>query len=225
MKNVEETVLTQYANSPNLLSLIHSFNDALDLTDFTDEFLRQIWDVATATGYGLDIWGKIVGVSRLLNVQEESTTWGFDEALISPDSVYPKPFDEAPFYDGPLETYTYRLGDDAYRILIFAKAMSNITDCSIPNINRLLNYLFGSRGQVFVAITDIMAIRYVFGFQLTPVELSIILNSNAITRPAGVSVSVMNIDFNNTFGFAEAGLQPFDQGTYFPDTGIRDAHY
>lgn len=224
MRNVKNTILTQYADSPKLRSLIETFNDALDLDDFTEEFIKSVWDISTADTYGLDVWGKIVGVSRLLKVEQSSTYFGFDEALTSASNNSPKPFNEAPFYNGPLQSQTYRLSNDAYRILIMAKAMSNITDCSIPNINRLLNYLFGTKGQVFVAITGVMSIRYVFLFELSDVDRAIVLNSNAITKPAGVSVGLMIVDPQTTFGFAEAGLQPFEQGIFFPDTGIQNAN-
>lgn len=224
MKNVKDTILTQYADSPKLRSLIETFNDALDINEFSEEFITSVWDITTADTYGLDVWGKIVGVSRLLNVEQSSTYFGFDEALTSATNNSPKPFNEATFYDGDLQTQTYRLSNNAYRILILAKAMSNITDCSIPNINRLLNYLFGTKGKVFVAITGVMSIRYVFLFDLSPVERAIVINSNAITKPTGVSVALMVIDPQTTFGFAEAGLQPFEQGIFFPDTGIQNAN-
>lgn len=223
MKNVKDTILTQYAASPNIRSLIETFNTSMDMSDFTEEFLTAIWDVSTATGYGLDVWGKIVGVSRLLNVRQSATYFGFDEAFISASDDSPKPFDEAPFFEGVQLTSTVRLADDGYRKLIMAKAMANITDCSIPSLNKSLYYLFGDQGAAFVAITGVMSMSYVFDFELSPVEWAILLNSNAIAKPAGVSVSIMSLDFNNTFGFAEAEMQPFEIGTFFPDSGIKNA--
>lgn len=224
MKNVRDTILTQYAASPNLRSLIESFNTTMDMSDFTEGFLTTIWDISTAEDYGLDVWGKIVGVSRLLNVPQQTTYFGFDEALISSADDSPKPFDEAPFYEGLQLTTTVRLANDGYRKLILAKAMANITDCSIPSLNNALNYLFEGEGDAFVAITGVMSMSYVFSFNLTPVEWAILLNSNAIAKPAGVSVSIMSLDFDNTFGFAEAELQPFESGTFFPDSGIQNAN-
>ncbi|MDI9276156.1 DUF2612 domain-containing protein [Pantoea sp. EABMAA-21] len=224
MNNVRDTILTQYAASPNLRSLIESFNTTMDMTEFTDEFLTAIWDVSTATGYGLDVWGKIVGVSRLLNVPQQSTYFGFDESYISDSDSSPKPFNEAPFFESVQLTTTVRLADDGYRKLIMAKAMANITDCTIPTLNSALNYLFGGEGDAFVAITGVMSMSYVFNFNLSDVEWAILLNSTAIAKPAGVSVNIMSLDFDNTFGFAEAGLQPFDSGTFFPDSGIQNAN-
>lgn len=224
MKNVRDTILTQYADSPNLRSLIESFNATMDMTEFTDEFLTAIWDVSTATGYGLDVWGRIVGVSRLLNVPQQSTYFGFDESLVNASDDSPKPFNEAPFFEGTQLTTTVRLADEGYRKLIMAKAMANITDCSIPSLNNALNYLFNGEGVAFVTITGVMSMSYVFNFNLSDVEWAILLNSNAIAKPAGVSVSIMSLDFDNTFGFAEAGLQPFESGTFFPDSGIQNAN-
>lgn len=66
MKNVEQTIISQYANSPTLLKLIRNFNDYIDPTCDIDNFYDFIWNVDTAQGFGLDIWGRIVGVSRAL---------------------------------------------------------------------------------------------------------------------------------------------------------------
>ncbi|WP_336792232.1 DUF2612 domain-containing protein [Pantoea anthophila] len=223
MKKVKDTILTQYVASTNLRSLIETFDTSLDMSGFTEEFLTAIWDISTAAGYGLDVWGKILGVSRLLNVRKSATYFGFDEAFISASDDSPNPFDEAPFFEGVQLTSTVRLADDGYRNLIMAKAMANITDCSIPSPNKALYYLFGDQGDTFVAITGVMPMSYVFGLNLTPVEWAILLNSNAIAKPAGVSVSIMSLDFKNTFGFAEAEMLPFESGTFFPDSGKQNA--
>jgi len=66
MNNYEQTVISQYGNSDAILALIGSFNDAVDPSSDIDNFYVHIWDVATATGFGLDIWGRIVGVSRTI---------------------------------------------------------------------------------------------------------------------------------------------------------------
>ena len=55
MNNVRNTILTQYADSPKLRSLIESFNASLDMTEFTDEFLTAVWDISTAEYYRLDM--------------------------------------------------------------------------------------------------------------------------------------------------------------------------
>ena len=64
MNNFLETVVSQYGDSPTILSLVGSFNAAVDPGSDIDNFLTHIWQVDTAQGFGLDIWGRIVGVSR-----------------------------------------------------------------------------------------------------------------------------------------------------------------
>lgn len=62
----QETVISQYANSPTILGLVEKFNAAIGVTIDIDNFYSWIWDVDTAQGFGLDIWGRIVGVSRTI---------------------------------------------------------------------------------------------------------------------------------------------------------------
>ena len=66
MKNYTETIISQYGNSPAILSLIDSFNSAVEPYADIDNFYVWVWDVSTAQGFGLDIWGRIVGVSRTI---------------------------------------------------------------------------------------------------------------------------------------------------------------
>jgi Protein of unknown function (DUF2612) len=62
----QETVISQYANSPTLLAIIENFNAAIDVSTDLDNFYSWIWDIDTAQGLGLDIWGRIVGVNRTI---------------------------------------------------------------------------------------------------------------------------------------------------------------
>ncbi len=64
MENYLSTVISQYGNSPTILALIGSFNAAIDPSVDIDNFYVYVWDIASAQGFGLDIWGRIVGVSR-----------------------------------------------------------------------------------------------------------------------------------------------------------------
>ena len=66
MNNVLQTVASQYGDSPTILALIESFNAAVDPSEDIDNFYVWVWDVATAQGFGLDIWGRIVGVTRTI---------------------------------------------------------------------------------------------------------------------------------------------------------------
>lgn len=223
MQNVEQTILSQYANSPVITRLIRNFNECIDPSANIDAFFNLIWNVDTAVGYGLDVWGRIVGLEngRLLKIPAEEIKFGFDEAGIASAA----PFGQGVFYNGTTVTENFLLPDDAFRTLILVKALSNISDGSIPSTNRLLQNLFAGRGRCYVTDLFDMHMRYVFEFFLTPVEMAIMTQSGALPRPTGVGAAIMQVPVPNVFGFAEAGTAsaaPFGQGTFF--TGPIDAN-
>lgn len=224
MENYLDTILAQYANSPTITALIDYFNQWIDPSADIDNFYDVVWNVETAQGFGLDYWGRIVDVSRNLQITTVGTYLGFGEANTgTPTDTDAQPFGQAPMWNGPPASTTYALSDDAYRKLIMVKALGNITNCTARSMNALLRYLFAGEGRCYVSDTGSMSIRYVFEFNLSPVELSIMLNSGAVPRPAGVLVQVMQLDVATTFGFNEAGLQPFGSGTFFTSSGLQNA--
>ncbi|MGO4743964.1 DUF2612 domain-containing protein [Serratia quinivorans] len=191
MDSPADTILAQYAGSPKLRSIIETFNTTMDTGKFLDDFYDVIWNIDTADTYGLDVWGKIVVVSRLLTVTLSEKFFGYDEATNSTPVIDdPEPFDQAPFYTGEQQTSTVSLTNDAYRKLIMLKAMANITDCTIPSMNRMLMYMFGSSGKAYVRNDGGMVMTYVFEFQLSTVELAIVQSSGALPSPAGVTVNI-----------------------------------
>lgn len=226
MQNVEQTILSQYANSPTLCALIQNMNQYIDPQADLDAFYDMVWNVETAKWFGLDIWGRIVNVSRMLRIPGAVTYFGFNEAYTKATAATgPQPWGQAPFYAGDLVTQTYQLADNAYRTLIYTKALSNISDCTAPSINQLLQNLFAGRGRCYVTDTGKMEMRLTFEFALLPFEIAILTQSGAIPRPAGVYVRVMQVDLATTFGFAEGSGQPFNQGVFFnPSQGFIDAN-
>jgi hypothetical protein len=182
--NYIDTLISQYANSPRLFQLIDDINTYLDQTLNTDNFYSMLWDISTAQGVGLDIWGKIVGVNRVLPIIE-GEFFGFEEA----GNLVGGRFGTAPFYSGGSLTSNYALSDGSYRVLILAKAYSNISDGSIASINQTLLAIFPGRGKCYVIDNENMTMIYKFEFTLTPVEQSIVVNSGVLPRPSGVEVS------------------------------------
>ena len=196
MINWDETLLSQYVDSPTLVGLLQSFNDAVDPTINIANFYSNIWNIATAVGNGLDIWGQIVGVSRYLQVSATNYL-GFEEAYTAPTaSTGPQPFGQAPFGSGTVLTTTYTLADAQYRRLILVKAAANISNLSIPSINALLQAEFSTSdginpyGSAYVINSGSMSFQYHLTFVPSAVQIAIINNSGVFPRPAGVSVSL-----------------------------------
>ena len=183
MENYLDTVQAQFANSPTILSLIDSFNQSVDPTALIDLFYDNIFNLDTAIGYGLDLWGRIVGVSRVLHVAN-GLFFGFQGAGTSVAAG----FNQSPFFTGAGATSNYALDDDSFRTLIYAKALANISDGSIPSLNNILQTLFAGRGNAYVADGD-LSMTYTFSFALTPVEYAIVATSGVLPQVSGVAVS------------------------------------
>jgi Protein of unknown function (DUF2612) len=183
------TVISQYANSPIMLALLASAFAALDQTENFDLLYDNIWNLDTAQGYGLDVWGRIVGVVRTLQVSAGKFV-GFEEGGTLDYDVL-GPGGSSPFYSGSGATTNYSLTDDAFRTLIRAKALANISDDSIPALNQLLLTLFPGRGNCYATDDGGMTMTWHFDFALTPVEEAIVYQSGVLPKPTGVAASIV----------------------------------
>ena len=178
--DVNQTVLSQYANSPILLELIDGFSRWLDPQSRFDAFYSLVWDINTAQGWGLDVWGRILGVGRVLQVPSGEYL-GFEQQAEA------QPLGHGIFFRGTRATQNATLTDAAYRDLLLAKAALNVTDASIPAINQILLNLFGDG---YVRDNLDMTMTYVFSAPLDPVETAIVFSSGVLPKPCGVSATV-----------------------------------
>lgn len=212
MIDIKTTLLSQYANSPVILSIIENMNEAIDPSADIDAFYNLVWNVDTAQSYGLDVWGRIVGVNRVLQLPSGEYL-GFQEG----GTIDYDPFNQSPFYYGGTTTSNYYLSDDAFRALILTKALSNISDCSIKTYNRILMQLFPNRGNAYVTDIGNMFSNIHFNFDLQPFEVAIIKQSGAFSNPTGVGFNLIIDNIANYFGFAESGIEAngFNQGNFF----------
>lgn len=225
MTDYQRTVMRQYANSSALTALLAAFDEWVDLSRFTDQFLREVWDIRTASSYGLDVWGRILGQSRYLQIVSPPLDhFGFD---VSAPGTNWKPFNVAPFYSASNGATAFALQDDAYRQLLLVKAAANIAATDTGSLNALLRALFSSRGSAYVAYDPgtPMVLDYVFDFFPTNVERAII-ESGIFPRPAGMLVRYRFKQFDwSPFGFAgmNGGVNPeyvtgFDQSPFYSST-------
>lgn len=208
--NRSSTVQSQYANAKTINALVSGKKERLDPWPDIGLFFRDVFDIRTARGVGLDIWGRILGISR--NVQLDDTeVLGFSGSGLLP-------FDQGVFNPGG-STKTYPLADDRYRQLLIFKALANISSTDAATINRLMSLLFAGR-TIAVLEIGVMAIRYLFPFRLKDWERSLFMRGGALARGAGVRYEFLEYDPERTFGFRGSNLSPFGQGTFSPGPSI-----
>lgn len=207
--------MKQYAASPVIQKLIEDRRGYFN-TGWQDQVYNIVWNVDTAQGFGLDIWGRIVVIGRQLQIPN-TEYFGFSTG-VSPESW--NPFDQESFYSGEGETETFTLADPAYRVLILAKALSNISATDSHSLNNVLQQLFPGRGRAWVNDLGGMSMRFVFEFDLESWEMAVLTNGNVMPRPAGVLAYIFQVP-SDTFGFSEAGDGlPFDDGTFLSEGAI-----
>lgn len=206
MKNIKDTIMSQYANSPAILGIIESMNDAIDPQYFIDDFYEYVYRLSSAKGFGLDIWADKVGVSRNAPMTDpDSKTLGFAEGF--------EPWNSAPWSDGGAFS-SFRLSDAFLRKLIIVKAALNILYATALNINKFLLTIFDGR-RAYYNITGHMTAEYVFEFTLTPFERLIVYTFKMLPQPCGVGISYREVDVNQTFGFYGSELSNFNNGVFY----------
>ena len=199
------TIQSQYGASPHIIGIVEAAAKQIDPTGDIKTFYDKVFNPLTAEGVGLDVWGRIVGASRYLPVDNEDFFGFYGQQL--------NPMNQAPFYNTG-DTNLFRLTDEAYRTLIFLKAAANIGTATLPSIKEILTALFDD--PVLVMNIGNMKVRVVFEFFLTPYQRAIFQTYGLFNLGAGVGFEFYQIDPKQTFGFNGSDLQPFNQGVFQP---------
>lgn len=209
----------QYQRSPVITALADFVYQHFDSQRIVDDFYNLVFNLETANGYGLDIWGKIVGASRFVSLKNlEVKYFGFDG---TPNYS----FNQGIFYTGGIQGYDrYKLADGSYRTLILLKALINIADMTNPMINQLLQSLASNTGRNYVIDMGDAGIEYHFDIQLNPVDLALLSGSIYQPKPAGVKVNrIIQFDPKKVLMFAEAGgVNSFNQAPFFSSENVID---
>jgi len=186
--NIWSTIISQYANSPILTSLLTNLDQYLDQTQNFASFYDNVFNIDTAQGAGLDVWGRRLNITRFVNV---STTayFGFGD---NGNAALADTFGQAPFYSFQALTMVFPLTDPAFRVLLYAKLFYNLSNGSIQSINAILRGLFPNRGNAYVQDNNNMTMNYIFKFPLQPVELGIVQSSGVLPKPVGVTATVIH---------------------------------
>ena len=206
-----EPVQSQYAASPRILALLVKKAALLDPGRVLLRWDEGIFNPKTAQGVGLDIWGRIVGIGRKLWV-ENVDFFGFHGQNL-------QNFAQAPFWIKSLASGQVDLSDEAFRFLIFYKAMANIGESTMAAVNSMLSALFEADhgpGSCYVLETGVMEVRAVFNFYLSGYEQALLEQHGLLDRPAGVGFGWYQHDPQELFGFSGQELQNFDTGVFTP---------
>ena len=182
--NLLQAILWQYTNAPNLLSILESEQTWYDVnqTEFWTNWYDDVFNLKTANTFGLNVWAYILNQPIFVTNGPSPLTkpaWGFGS--------HRKNFNRGNF--SSTTGSTYQLPDESARILLQLRYFQLTSAGCVPEINRMLKYVFADYGQVYLEDRLDMTQHYVFRF-VPDSNLSYLLNNfDILPRPAGVKSS------------------------------------
>lgn len=228
--DTQEYIQSQYGNSPTIKKLLWAFRGHIRPEIDIQEFYKNIMDIDTATGKGLDIWGRIVGVDRNIYIDDSYVDYplfGFKGG-----GTNANPFNQGVFYDPANviigDRVLVTLDDGNYRRLILFKALANISTADMATINQLSAKLYEDEDLLCTNIVDEGILPNGDKYNTSPMYVRFIWRKNEISNldkqlfnegiifslAAGVQYDVKIISKGPLFGFAGSGLNPFNNGAF-----------
>lgn len=204
-------MIGQYKHSEKFVKLDNALVDAFDDSSIWKDWYNIYYNISTATGAGLDWWGKRLNQGRGFEYQGNSY---YLQGTQTVDGL----------------TFTAEEMENLYRKVLQMKAMSNISNLCLYSINEMLKAVFAEEGRCYcievmnieqgaLINTGTMEIRYVFEFYVNKVFKAII-ESGLLPHPTGVGVSYEYLPLGEFLGFYVQNEQEqpygvFDQNVFY----------
>jgi hypothetical protein len=197
-------LLWQYDEASNLQGLLDAkaaWYDA-NQTAFWESWLVDVFDLRTANDFGLSVWSVILQLPLYTNPPPDlGPVFGFDTQTGFN-------FDNGIFGDSD----TYQLPTETKRLALRLRYFQLTSSGTLPEINRMLAYLFAAYGKAYLIDNHDMTQTYIFNFPVTS-DLAYLFNHyDILPRPAGVGSQWIDATLTY-FGFA-AGDYNFDNGIF-----------
>lgn len=190
---------SQYAASPTIIKLLEAFREDISPEADIKTFYRNVMDIETAVGEGLDVWGRIVALEREVVLDDGTrVTLGDDD------------YRRLLMYKC-LANITDASGATLNKMmkLLYPQAPPAI----VPVVTEM------KEGDKFYNGTP-MVVRWYINGHVTAMELALFKLGGTLCLGAGVGWDLVAFDVSNTFGFLNSGLQPFNQGTFWDGSYI-----
>lgn len=206
--NLLKALLWEYNSAAKLQELLEdkSLWYEVNQTEFWDDWVADVFDLRTANDFGLNVWAIILNQSIYVNNAPDvllKPTWGFGEFYVN-------------FTRGNFASKTggtYQLPTETARLLLRLRYFQLTSSGTVPEINRMLKYLFGDLGAAYLLDDLDMTQQYIFTFPLTSEMQYIFNNFDVLPRPAGVKSSFYQAAVLR-FGFGPYHAN-FTRGNFF----------
>lgn len=194
-------IQSQYAASVRITALLQSAKDHILPDADIALFYDNMFNVLTAQGVGLDVWGNIVGMTRYIPSHEDPTI-----TLTLDDDNYRK-------------LIMHKAAANIMDSTLYS--MNTLLKQLYPNYTcyvQLASNFQTDGDRTYDA--NPMSINYVFiNHRLDNLERSIFDAVGDLNRGAGVEWNLYEYMQEDIFGYRDSLLQPFDQGVFFQPSG------
>ncbi|OOF84422.1 hypothetical protein BKG93_07770 [Rodentibacter ratti] len=180
-----DLLIWQYRNKPKAVATIKLMENMI-AQGFVELYqLQDVLNIETATGHQLDLVGKHVGQSRVINgyqlrkffgFKDSPHALGFGKNLTGGGQWYRK--------RNPLSD-SVRLSDDDYRFLIKCKIIKNYQTGTLPNLIEACRFVFG-KGCVITDNYDMTVSVVIPAQSLSDFKNFAINHLDILPRQAGV---------------------------------------
>lgn len=207
--NKEDFLIWQYRKKPKATATIRAVTDETKNTFQSVIDLAKVLNVDEAEGYALDLVGRHVGISRVMNQAIAKEYFGFV------DSIASLGFGQGEFYRfGDSLTGSVVLSDFDYRFFIKAKILKNYQDGTLGNIVDSVRYLFGDNSNVIDSQNMSMNIM-INNKRLNSLIMFAVSKLDIIVRPIGVMYNYIILTSDKPFGFAgDSTAYGFNEGAF-----------
>lgn len=187
-------IISQYGDSSVIKKLLRDFRKNIKPRADIDTFYKNVMDIAAATGEGLNTWGDIVNLPRVV-ILNDGTRVTLD------DDNYRR-----------LLMYKALANISDASGATLNKMMDVLFPSSPPNIVTAISEQ--KDGDMYYNATP-MTVRWVINGRVDEFQLALFKLGGTLCLGAGVGWNLVAVDAANTFGFLGSGLQPFNQGMFW----------
>jgi hypothetical protein len=202
-------LILQYYNKPKARAEVEAMSSHFSRIFTLYDSFFDAFDVDIAVGDQLDIIGKIVGISRIVDNVYPKILFGFDGDSTARgfSDLFNDAVVSAPFKDLFESDYTPQQLDDAtYRFLIKAKIAKNVASAYLVSDERItiqdvVRSVFGD--GAYVIDNQDMSLTLYIGLGVDIELLAIVRELDLLPRPQGVYYKfVISADYDS-FGFSD----------------------
>ena len=186
--DLEQHILWQYDNAKVLKAIIEAkktwyYNN---LQDFWGQIVYNFLNIASANDWGLNLWGKILQVKRLYDINGQQIS---------------------------LSKELYRRLIKGKLKLLFSSG--SIPEIHKYCNDIFKDYIQDNSFAVYVKDNNDMTLSYTINFVPTTEELALLYDRSFLPTPAGVKANIRIIPAIDLFGFYGTEFQPFNHGVFY----------